>query len=187
MEQVNNAGFSHAPRDAITYEQAFAEIAVVARRLRRVERVARAAIDSASQYEVSWRDVSDRCADALGALALAADAVPEPPWSGVGDERRLIIGSLSVDPAARQAWFGEREVLPARQEFNLLATLATDPMKAWSKDELLERVWGFQGRGRTRTVDTHASRIRAKLVEGGAPPGEFVVSVWGVGYALIRP
>ena len=64
-------------------------------------------------------------------------------------------------------------------EFSLLTTLASDPRRVFTKDELLRDVWGFQAPGRTRTVDSHACRLRRKLSDHGA---QAVVNVWGVGY-----
>lgn len=186
MEQAKDPVGSGAVRP-VNDEQAFAEIALIARRLNRIERAARVAIDSVTRHADAWRSVSKHCAAALGSLALAAEALPDAEWRGDSGERLIAVRELSVDPVARQAWLGQREVPLARQEFNLLTTLASDPCKAWTKEELLERVWGFQARGRTRTVDTHASRVRLKLMDAGAASGEFVVSVWGVGYSLIRP
>lgn len=184
MEQEAQAW---CPKALSRDEQTHAEIAIVTRRLRRIERTTRLAAESEGRDDEAWRRVRDHCADALGSLALASEALPEPDWLVVAEDRRLTVRSLSVDSSARQAWLGEEVLRLARQEFSLLATLASDPTRAWAKEELLERVWGFQARGRTRTVDTHASRLRLKLVEAGAAPGEYVVAVWGVGYALIRP
>lgn len=168
-------------------ELTHAEIAIVARRLRRIERTTRLTAESEGREDDAWRRVRDHCADALGSLSLASAALPEPDWYAASEARRLTVRSLCVDSSARQAWLGEEVLRLARQEFSLLATLASDPTRAWAKEELLERVWSFQARGRTRTVDTHASRLRLKLVEAGAAPGEYVVAVWGIGYALIRP
>jgi DNA-binding response OmpR family regulator len=73
--------------------------------------------------------------------------------------------------------------LPGR-EFELAARLATDPTRVWTKSELLRDVWGFRSNGHTRTVDSHACRLRRKLrlAEGD----RFVVNVWGVGYRLLE-
>jgi DNA-binding response OmpR family regulator len=60
----------------------------------------------------------------------------------------------------------------------------TDPMRVFTKEQLLREVWGFRSLGRTRTLDSHASRLRRKL--GAAKPGVFVVNVWGVGYRLLN-
>jgi len=53
----------------------------------------------------------------------------------------------------------------------------------FTKEELLRDVWGFRSLGRTRTLDSHASRLRRKLVQAGADP--CVLNVWGVGYRLL--
>jgi len=95
---------------------------------------------------------------------------------------RLRVGAVVVDPAAREVTLhGERLDLSAK-EFALLRQLATDPTRVWTKSELLRTVWGFQSAGRTRTLDSHACRLRAKL---GARGDRYVVNVWGVGYRLV--
>lgn len=66
----------------------------------------------------------------------------------------------------------------------LLRTLASDPTRVFSKQELLRDVWGFKSLGRTRTLDSHASRLRRKLDPEGT---RFIVNVWGVGYRLVEP
>ena len=60
--------------------------------------------------------------------------------------------------------------------------LASAPTRVFTKDELLRDVWGFRAAGSTRTLDSHACRLRQKLREDG---DEFVVNVWGVGYRLV--
>jgi len=61
--------------------------------------------------------------------------------------------------------------------------LMSDPRYVFTKEDLLRDVWGFRSLGRTRTLDSHASRLRRKLVAAGA--GTVVVNVWGVGYRLL--
>jgi DNA-binding response OmpR family regulator len=68
-------------------------------------------------------------------------------------------------------------------EFELLVHLAREPERVFAKDELLRAVWGYRSGGSTRTVDSHASRLRRKLAPDG--PRRWVISVWGVGYRLI--
>ena len=68
-----------------------------------------------------------------------------------------------------------------RLEFELLVHLATDPERVFAKQELLRAVWGYRSSGSTRTVDSHASRLRRKLEEHG---GRWVINEWGVGYRL---
>ena len=77
---------------------------------------------------------------------------------------------------------GEREVVLANKEFALLRALATEPHRVFTKEELLRDVWGFRSMGRTRTLDSHASRLRRKLDPEGA---RFVFNCWGVGYRLL--
>jgi DNA-binding response OmpR family regulator len=68
-------------------------------------------------------------------------------------------------------------------EFELLVHLAREPERVFAKVELLRAVWGYHAGGSTRTLDSHASRLRRKLAREGAR--RWVVNVWGVGYRLI--
>lgn len=95
---------------------------------------------------------------------------------------RLRVGSLEVDPAARQVWLAGRPVELSNKEIGLLRVLASDPCRVFTRAELLRIVWGYRSSGITRTVDTHAARLRRKLSGGDE---RFVVNVWGVGYRLI--
>jgi DNA-binding response OmpR family regulator len=95
---------------------------------------------------------------------------------------RLRIGDLEVDPAARIARLRGAPVALSQKEFALLRTLATEPVRVFTKDELLRQIWGFRHMGTTRTLDSHACRLRRKLAVHG---DHFVVNVWGVGYRLV--
>jgi DNA-binding response OmpR family regulator len=91
-------------------------------------------------------------------------------------------GSLRVDVRTRQVWVAETEIdLPAR-EFELLRVLITDPDRVFTRRELLQNVWGLGDWARTRTLDSHASRLRRRLNVAGE---SFVRNVWGVGYRLM--
>jgi DNA-binding response OmpR family regulator len=68
------------------------------------------------------------------------------------------------------------------KEFDLLALLVRNPGRAFSRDYLIEKVWGYDAAGSDRTVDTHVLRLRRKL--GAA--GDRIETVWGVGYRLAR-
>jgi DNA-binding response OmpR family regulator len=92
------------------------------------------------------------------------------------------VGELVVDPARRKAWVGEREVPLSNKEFSLLRALASDPHRVFSKRELLGEVWGFRTSARTRTLDSHASRLRRKL---DPEYSRYVINCWGVGYRLV--
>ncbi len=95
----------------------------------------------------------------------------------------LRVGELVVDPARRQVWLEGREVKLSLKEFGLLRVLAGDPARVFSKRELLEAVWGYGGPARTRTLDSHASRLRRKL---DPEHGRFVINCWGYGYRLVE-
>lgn len=92
------------------------------------------------------------------------------------------VGELIIDPVRRRVTVGEREVPLAKKEFSLLRALAVDPTRVFSKEELLLTVWGFRDPGRTRTLDSHASRLRRKL---DPEHGRYVINTWGIGYRLI--
>jgi DNA-binding response OmpR family regulator len=92
------------------------------------------------------------------------------------------VGDLTIDPVRRRVAVGERVVPLAKKEFSLLRALATDPTRVFSKEELLLEVWGFRDPGRTRTLDSHASRLRRKL---DPEHGRFVINCWGIGYRLV--
>jgi DNA-binding response OmpR family regulator len=92
------------------------------------------------------------------------------------------IGELVIDPLRRRVTVGEREVPLAKKEFALLRVLASDPTRVFTKDELLDTVWAYRGPAKTRTLDSHASRLRRKL---DPEHGRFVINCWGIGYRLI--
>jgi len=94
----------------------------------------------------------------------------------------LRVGEVVVDPARRKAWVGEREVVLSNKEFGLLRVLAGEPSRVFTKRELLEAVWGYRSPARTRTLDSHASRLRRKL---DPESGRYVINCWGYGYRLI--
>jgi DNA-binding response OmpR family regulator len=95
---------------------------------------------------------------------------------------RLRVGALDVDPAARRVLLHDEPVYLSKKEFALLRALAAEPTRVFTRDELLRGVWGFQEIGATRTLDSHAFRLRQKLNAAG---DKFIVNVWGVGYRLL--
>ena len=94
----------------------------------------------------------------------------------------LRVGELSVDPVSREVRLRGRRIELSQKEFALLRALAAEPTRVLTKAELLRDVWGFRTLGTTRTLDSHACRLRHKLGVFGDP---FVVNVWGVGYRLV--
>ena len=104
-----------------------------------------------------------------------------------GPERRerILVGQLEVDRRSRMVRLAGKSVRLSAKEYDLLVALAEEPDRVFRKDELLRDVWGFRSLGRTRTLDSHASRLRRKL--NGAGDAGYVVNVWGVGYRLVAP
>jgi DNA-binding response OmpR family regulator len=95
---------------------------------------------------------------------------------------RLRVAGLEIDAQARTAFLRGAALVLSQKEFALLRTLAGDPVKVFTKDELLRSIWGFRHMGTTRTLDSHACRLRRKL---GVHGDRFVVNVWGIGYRLV--
>ncbi len=97
-------------------------------------------------------------------------------------ERVRRFGDLSIDPERRSVRLGEHEVELTTREFDLLAMLARHPRRVFTRDELLERIWGDEYIGIDRVVDVHVSHLRAKLEpEAGGTP-HYIQTVRGVGY-----
>jgi DNA-binding response OmpR family regulator len=97
---------------------------------------------------------------------------------GAGDGEQLVVGDLALDFATHEARIGERTVELTHMEYELLRFLATHPKRVFSRELLLERVWGYDFTGSTRTVDVHVRRVRAKLGPGAA----MIQTVRSVGY-----
>jgi DNA-binding response OmpR family regulator len=94
-------------------------------------------------------------------------------------------GELEIDRVTRVARVLGQRLLLAAREYELLLRLAEHPTRVFTKDELLREVWGFRAMGRTRTLDSHASRVRRKIAACTETP--YVINEWGVGYRLMLP
>jgi DNA-binding response OmpR family regulator len=95
---------------------------------------------------------------------------------------RTRVGDLEIDVASRAVRLRGTPLTLSQKEFALVRTLASEPTRVFTKDELLRSIWGFRTLGSTRTLDSHACRLRHKL---GLFGDKFVVNVWGVGYRLV--
>jgi DNA-binding response OmpR family regulator len=95
------------------------------------------------------------------------------------ESKQLTHGQLVVDAGRREAHVGDEEIQLAPKEFDLLWELLDHRGLVLTRDQLLERVWGYTFAGDTRTVDVHVRQLRRKL--GDASP---IVTVWGVGYKV---
>jgi DNA-binding response OmpR family regulator len=103
--------------------------------------------------------------------------------SRTASSERLRVRDLEVDVVTRRVTLAGAIVQLPAKEYELLVKLASDPRRVFTKQELLRDVWGFRAPARTRTLDSHASRLRRRLADAGG--GGYVVNVWGVGYKLV--
>ena len=93
----------------------------------------------------------------------------------------LLFGGLSIDPQTRLVRRKEQEILLTAKEFDLLMHLAQHPRQVFSRDQLLESVWGLSDYIDPSTVTVHIRRIREKIEDDPTLPAH-LVTVWGVGY-----
>ncbi len=97
------------------------------------------------------------------------------------DDTPLRLGDLEIDVTGRTASVAGKELELTPKEFDLLHVLAAQPGRAYSREYLLQRIWGVEYDGFDRTVDTHVVRLRRKL----GPLGDRVTTVWGIGYKML--
>ncbi|MGI5976281.1 MAG: response regulator [Candidatus Limivicinus sp.] len=107
---------------------------------------------------------------------IAAPQEPEP--SSV-----LTLGQISVDEERRRVMKDGRVIDLTVKEFDLIMLLMKNPGRVFSRENLLNLVWGYDYQGDTRTVDVHVRRLREKLETDPAKP-EYIITKWGVGYYL---
>lgn len=96
-------------------------------------------------------------------------------------ERELRFGSLTVDPAERSATLDGRHIELTTREFDMLLLLARNPHRVFSREELLERIWGGEYEAVDRVVDVHISNVRAKIEPDSSRP-RYIQTVRGAGY-----
>lgn len=95
----------------------------------------------------------------------------------------LIIRGLEIRKDSRQVFINGVEVNLAQKEFEILLHLAENPNRVFSKDELFEKIWGFDALGDTATVTVHIGRVREKIESSTSDP-QYIETVWGTGYRL---
>jgi DNA-binding response OmpR family regulator len=96
----------------------------------------------------------------------------------------LEAGPVRIDTRTRDVRVAGRRIYLSQKEYELLVQLAHEPERVFTKEELLYEVWEYRAPARTRTLDSHASRLRRKLRAAGTGDA-FVENVWGVGYRLL--
>jgi DNA-binding response OmpR family regulator len=101
-------------------------------------------------------------------------------------EERIAIGDLVIEPPKRRATVRGEAVDLTSKEYELLLLFARHPGRAYSRDELLDEVWGYQYSGYSHTVNTHINRLRNKIEPDPSEP-QYVKTVWGVGYRFVEP
>jgi len=122
----------------------------------------------------SLRELAVRVKAILRRVERASRAAPAEP---------LVSGALSIDPQRRRVFVGENEVPLTPLEFDILISLAREPGVVFSRETLMDQVWGYRDYAGGRVVDSHVARIRRKLVEEGAGE-DHIRTVHGVGYAF---
>lgn len=102
---------------------------------------------------------------------------------GLAAVSAITLGDVVVKPDEGRAFKAGEEVSLTKTEFQLLSHFAQQPNRVWTRDQLLEHVWGYTYQGDGRLVDTHVARLRAKVETDPANP-ELIQTVRGIGYRL---
>ena len=97
------------------------------------------------------------------------------------DAKVIVKGDLKLDCESRRVFSKDREINLTAKEFDLLELLAHNPNKVYSREDLLNLVWGYEYPGDARTVDVHIRRLREKIEVNPSDP-KYVYTKWGVGY-----
>ncbi len=101
--------------------------------------------------------------------------------NGKGGSNTIQVKGITLDKDSRRVFMKDKEISLTAKETDLLELLLTNPGKVYSRDKLLNVVWGYEYPGDARTVDVHVRRLREKLEDNPAEP-EYVFTKWGVGY-----
>lgn len=100
---------------------------------------------------------------------------------GAADDKVIVKGDMKIDCESRRVVIKGREINLTAKEFDLLDLLAMNPNKVYSRENLLNIVWGYEYPGDARTVDVHIRRLREKIETNPSDP-KYVYTKWGVGY-----
>jgi two-component system alkaline phosphatase synthesis response regulator PhoP len=114
----------------------------------------------------------------LKAVLRRSETSPDPA------ARVLTLGRLRVDPSRYEACWDSTQIRLSPLEFQLLEAMVAHPGQVFTRDQLLDSVWGYDYHGESRAVDTAIRRLRARLREVSAEAADLLVTVHGVGYRL---
>ena len=103
--------------------------------------------------------------------------------NGRQEDHMVVCGDLKLDREGRRVFIQEKEIKLTAKEFDLMELLMRNPGRVYSRENLLNVVWGYEYIGDYRTVDVHVRRLREKLELDPANP-EYILTKWGVGYYL---
>lgn len=98
-----------------------------------------------------------------------------------GDAKELRIGEIAIDPQKRRVVLNDDTVELTAKEYDLLHLFMKNPGRAYSRQELLDIVWGYHFDGYDHTVNSHINRLRTKIEQDSSKP-KYILTVWGVGY-----
>lgn len=102
------------------------------------------------------------------------------------EQKFLQRGCIKIDEISRKVLVNNYHVLLTLKEYELLHLFMQNPDSVYSREQLLERIWGIDYRGGTRTVDTHIKTLRLKLGKQAAEASDYIQTVWGIGYRFER-
>lgn len=111
------------------------------------------------------------------AILRRVESTPE----NMDKQKLFVIDNLKISLSEFTVFIDENPVLLTKKELELLWTMSTNPNKVFSRDNLLDSVWGYEYYGESRTVDSHIKRLRAKI-DAYAHPNWQIKTVWSVGY-----
>lgn len=103
------------------------------------------------------------------------------PAEKVPQRKTIEVGDLRLELSSRRVFIKNREMNLTAKEFDMLELFATHPGKVYSRDQLLDTIWGKEYPGDVRTVDVHVRRLREKIEPNPGQP-EYIYTKWGVGY-----
>jgi len=130
----------------------------------------------------SVRELQARVKALLRRVAFSHQEAGQSSRSNVGAaSEKLCINELVIEKQKRKVSLANVEVKLTAKEFDLLLYMASHPGQVFSREQLLNAVWGYHHAGYEHTVNSHINRLRAKLERDSAQP-KYVLTVWGVGY-----